>query len=162
MGLGPIFRFRPMSRQDTELEALLRPVISGLGYELWGIERLGGRGEALIRLYIDNEKGINLADCEAVSRQVSAVLDVEDPIQGSYTLEVSSPGTDRPLFNKAQFESYVGERVNLKLSEKINQKRKVSGYLEEVNDDSVIISIDELVYEIPLAAIHKANLIWQE
>ncbi len=150
-----------MNRQDIGLEALLRPVVVGLGYDLWGIERLGSHGAPLVRLYIDAAQGITLADCEAVSRQVAAVLDVHDPIKGRYTLEVSSPGMDRPLFSRAQLAAYVGEQVHLRLNEKINQRCKVSGHLEQVKADSVIVSMADFVCEIPLDAIKKANLVCQ-
>ncbi|MGI9228296.1 MAG: ribosome maturation factor RimP [Gammaproteobacteria bacterium] len=148
-----------MSGQATGLETLLQPVVAGLGYQLWGIEQADGQ---LIRIYIDAEQGITLADCEAVSRQVSAVLDVEGPVRGGYTLEVSSPGLDRPLFSAAQFRRYLGEKVSLKLRGKIAGRNKLSGYLEAVDDTAVTVRSDEEeVYEIPLDVVRKANLIWQ-
>ena len=103
-----------MSKRTEQIRELLAPVVNDMGYELWGIEYLQGRG-AVLRLYIDHEAGITVDDCVAVSHEVSGVLDVEDPIPGEYNLEVSSPGMDRPLFELSQFERYLGEQVQLKL-----------------------------------------------
>ena len=151
-----------MPRQSQRLYDLLRPVVDGLGYALWGVEQSGSAGQGLIRIYIDSEQGISLDDCEKVSRQVEAVLDVEEPLSGSYTLEVSSPGTDRPLFNREQFQAYCGETVSLKLGRKIENRRKFFGVLEAVGEDSVSINTEGTVYEIPLQLIDKANLVWQQ
>ena len=98
-----------MHRQTVNLDNLLRPVIADLGYVCWGIEyQRQGRG-ALLRVYIDSEAGIDLEDCEQVSRRLSGILDVEDPIAGEYLLEVSSPGLDRLLFTRAHYEQFIGE-----------------------------------------------------
>src|SRR5690606_14779876 len=96
------------------MRVLLEPVVEDLGYELVLVE-LVGSGQRTLRLYIDAPGGVNLDDCESVSRQVSAVLDVDDPIAGAYTLEVSSPGIERPLVREDHFRSHVGERVRIRL-----------------------------------------------
>ena len=102
------------SALEMNLGALLGPTIEALGYELVGVEMTGGGGT--LRVYIDREEGISVDDCARASREVSAVLDVEDPIRGTYTLEVSSPGVDRPLFSEADFKRFVGSQVRLQMS----------------------------------------------
>ena len=103
-----------MSKRAEQLKELLAPVVEDLGYTLWGVQYLQGRG-AVLRLFIDHDDGINVDDCALVSHEVSGVLDVEDPIPGDYNLEVSSPGLDRPLFELSHFERYQGESVQLTL-----------------------------------------------
>lgn len=104
-----------MSSKLEQLQAIVAPVIEALGYECWGIEFLSQGKHSLLRIYIDHADGIFIEDCEKVSRQVSGVLDVEDPISNEYTLEVSSPGMDRPLFTLEQFAAHAGEQVKIKL-----------------------------------------------
>ena len=87
-----------MASREQKIEALLEPTIEALGFELWGLEYLSQGRHTLLRLYIDGENGVTVDNCAEVSRHVSGVLDVEDPITGEYTLEVSSPGVDRLLF----------------------------------------------------------------
>ena len=104
-----------MSAKLKQLEDILRPVVEGLGYEFWGIEFRSHGHHSKLRVFIDDaENGIAIDDCEKVSRQVSGVMDVEDPIQTEYTLEVSSPGMDRPLFRLEQYEAFIGHKVQIK------------------------------------------------
>ena len=100
-----------MAAVDSTLKALLQPVVEALDCELWGLELQSGGKRKLLRIYIDREDGIGVEDCERVSRQSGSVLDVEDPITGEYTLEVSSPGMDRLLFKLEQYPAYVGEMM---------------------------------------------------
>jgi len=95
---------------------MLTVPVEALGFQLWGIEYVQAGNHSVLRVFIDGENGINIEDCANVSRQVSAVLDVEDPISTEYTLEVSSPGVDRPLFTAEQYASYIGEDVKLQLT----------------------------------------------
>ena len=105
-----------MTGKALELKELLDPTVRGLGLELLGVEFSPAAGNALLRLYIDApERLVSIEDCEAVSREVSANLDVNDPIASQYTLEVSSPGIDRPLRHQADFERFVGEVVDITL-----------------------------------------------
>ena len=104
-----------MSTRVEELREMLAPVVEALGYELWGVElNIHGR-HALLRIFIDSENGITVDDCALVSQHASGTLDVADPIASAYTLEVSSPGWDRPLFTPEQYQAYIGERVKLRL-----------------------------------------------
>ena len=102
--------------RDT-LVALLGPVVDGLGYVLWELECGPGKGNGYVRLFIDAQAGITVDDCERVSRAVSELLDAEDPVPGQYTLEVSSPGLERPLRTEAQFARYVGATVFVELAQ---------------------------------------------
>ena len=137
---------------------MLQPVISALGYELWGVEHIPRGRSSLLRVYIDNVAGITLDDCARVSGQVAGILDVHDPIRGAYDLEVSSPGLDRPLFNLEQFARYLGYPVRIRLAGKIDGRKKLSGVIDGVNGDLVRINEDGRIFDIPAVSIEKANI----
>lgn len=143
----------------TDLQEMLSPVVSHLGYELLGIEQLPQGKHSLVRLYIDTETGITIEDCEKVSREVSAVLDVEDPISGNYSLEVSSPGLDRPLFSLDHYRKFIGKESKIRLHSPVNGKRRIKGIIQNVVDDLVIIQTDEETLNLDLSQIEKANLV---
>jgi len=148
-----------MYRQNQTLVTLLCPVITAMGYEMWGVEQLpDGRG-SLLRIYIEHDSGITLADCEQVSRQVAGVLDVEDVIPGSYRLEISSPGLDRPLFTLAQFSRFQGDYARVHLRQKVDGRRQVRGEISRVEDNAVIILCDGNEYTLAAGLIEKANLL---
>lgn len=130
-----------------------------LGLELWGIEHLMRGRSSLLRIYIDSDQGITIEDCERVSRQVSGILDVEDPLPGEYTLEVSSPGLDRPLFSFEQYQRFVGEVVNLRLRAPIDGRRKFKGVLEKAEADQITLTVDGALVNIAFAQIEKANIV---
>ena len=126
-------------------EKLLQPIaaaVRGLGYELVGVEHLPQGRHSLLRIYIDTDVGVTVDDCERVSRQVSGVLDVEDPIRGHYILEVSSPGLDRPLFTAEHFARFAGRQVKLRLALPLAGRRNFTGVLQGVKDDDVVVVID--------------------
>ncbi|MBO3276695.1 Ribosome maturation factor RimP [compost metagenome] len=148
-----------MSSKLEQLQALLAPVVEALGYECWGLEYISQGRHSLLRVYIDRPEGILIDDCEAVSRQVSGVLDVEDPISGEYTLEVSSPGMDRPLFTLDQFARYVGEQVKIKLRTPFERRRNFQGILRGVEEQDVVVLVDNHEYLLPIESIDKANII---
>jgi ribosome maturation factor RimP len=138
---------------------LLRPTVQTLGLELWGIEHLMRGRSSLLRIYIESDQGITIEDCERVSRQVSGILDVEDPLPGEYTLEVSSPGLDRPLFSFEQYQRFVGEVVNLRLRAPIDGRRKFKGVLEKAEADQITLTVDGALVNIAFAQIEKANIV---
>ena len=148
-----------MYRQNTVLHELLGPVVHAMGYELLGIEQLARGHNTLLRLYIDSEAGIGLEDCARVSNQVAGVLDVNDPIKGSYNLEVSSPGFDRPLFTLDHFRRFAGHTVRLNLHDKIAGRRKITGEIIAVSDDGVEVNMDGEVYQVAAENIDKARLV---
>ena len=147
-----------MSRRTAELSEMLEPAITALGYTLWGIEYVPQGKHSLLRVYLDKEGGIDIEDCAQASRQISSILDVEDPISGVYTLEVSSPGIDRVLFNLDQFREYLGWYVQLRLTENFENRRKFAGQLKAIVDDEVVLIIGGKEYTIPYELIEKANL----
>lgn len=141
---------------------MIQPIAEGLGYIFWGMEFLSQGRHSVLRIYIDKENdGITVEDCEAVSRQVSGILDVEDPIQGEYTLEVSSPGWDRPLFRLEQFAAYAGEVVQVRLRSPYNGRRNFKGLLKGVEGDEVVVQVDDNEYLLPIESIDKANIVAQ-
>ncbi len=146
---------------DEELQKLLAPVVTALDYELVGVERLsqGGHG-ALLRVYIDHPSGINLSDCERVSYQVNGVLDVNDPIPGHYTLEVSSPGLERPLFTLDHFIRFVGHKIKVRLIQPLNARRNFTGLLQRIQDHHmIVVECEGTEYSLPYNQIDKAHLV---
>lgn len=148
-----------MQQNLTRLWQLLEPVVTGMGYQLVEIEYNPSSRHGVLRLYIDHEDGIQLDDCTDVSNQVSALLDVEDPIPGHYNLEVSSPGLDRPLRRITDFERFTGEIVKLKTAIAIDGRRNYKGRLRGVDGDEVQIECDGQQFYLPLASIEKARLV---
>jgi ribosome maturation factor RimP len=141
------------------VQALLEPAVKALGYELLGIEYMPQGRHSLLRMYIDAEDGIGLEDCEKVSHQVSGILDVEEAIHGQYTLEVSSPGLDRPLFTLDHFRQYLGQTVKLRLSSPVEGRRKFNGVISAVEDDAVVVTVENEPVTLPWNLIEKANLV---
>nr|WP_228029670.1 ribosome maturation factor RimP [Pseudomonas aeruginosa] len=141
------------------MQALLAPVVEALGYECWGVEFISQGRHSVLRVYIDRPEGILIDDCEAVSRQVSGILDVEDPISGEYTLEVSSPGMDRPLFTLEQFAKHAGEQVKIRLRSPYEGRRNYQGILRGVEEQDVVVLVDDHEYLLPIDSIDKANII---
>ncbi len=143
---------------QDEIEQLIRPSIEDMGYMLWGCEYLAQGKHSLFRVYIDKDDGIGIDDCQRVSHQVSALLDVEDLIPGNYSLEVSSPGVPRPLFYSWQYQYYIGQDVQIRLSKPVNSKRKFSGVIVSANDQALVLNINEVQQEFLFSNIVKANL----
>lgn len=150
-----------MYRQNQVLLDLFEKEVAALGYELLGIELNQSTHGSILRVYIDKESGIVVDDCVAVSRQLSGVLDVEDPIRGNYDLEVSSPGLDRPLFTVEQFKKVIGETIKLRLYEKYNNRKRFAGILKAVDDEEVVIECDNEEYNVPFRLIERARLVPQ-
>ena len=147
-----------MASTQQQIAQMLESTVEALGFELWGLEYLSQGRHTLLRLFIDSENGISVDDCALVSQQVSSVLDVEDPISGDYTLEVSSPGVDRVLFKLEQFPAYVGETVELRLRAPYERRRKLKGMLKGIDGEDVVVQMDDHEYLIPHSAIDKARI----
>ncbi len=141
------------------LKTMLEPAVHAVGMELWGIEFLAQGKHSVLRLYIDSENGVTIDDCEAVSHQVSGVLDVEDPIKGEYHLEVSSPGMDRPLFSFNQMARYVGQNIKVKLQMAVSGRRNFTGTLTEAKDDALTFVVEGQPLSVSFNQIDKANLV---
>lgn len=145
--------------QPSQLQELIAPVVENLGLELWGIEYLPQGKHSVLRVYIDSQNGITMEDCERVSRQLSAVLDVEEPVSGHYSLEVSSPGLDRPLFTHQQYQRYCGQLVQVRVRRPINGRRRFVGTLQEASEDSLTLNVEGEVMTVPFAEVDKGNLV---
>lgn len=142
-----------------ELVRLLEPTVESLGYELSDLEvRIGGRHGAL-RVFIDKPDGIGLADCEKVSRAISALLDVEDPLPGQYDLEVSSPGLDRKLTKTEHFQRFEGETVKVQTRFPIAGRRRFRGTLVSADDENIVVEVDGVPHTLPVATIDTARLV---
>ena len=150
-----------MYRQNQVLLDLFETEVAAMGYELLGIELNQSTHGSILRVYIDKEGGIMVEDCVLVSRQLTGLLDVEDPIKGNYDLEVSSPGLDRPLFTIEQFKKVIGETIKLTLYEKYNGRKRFSGILKAVDDEEVVINCDNEEYNVPYRLIDRARLVPQ-
>jgi ribosome maturation factor RimP len=146
-----------MLGDSSELRKLLEPLVEDLGYELVLVELVGGNGRTL-RLFIDAPGGVMLEDCESTSRQVSAHLDVDDPISGQYNLEVSSPGLERPLVKDEHFIRFVGERVKIRLYRANLGRKRITGILSEADSNGVVVDVDGEAYELVYTDIESARL----
>lgn len=147
-----------MSRIERNLLQMLEPIVAAMGYELVGIIYRGNPKSALLRLYIDKPGGVGLDDCTRVSNHVSGVLDVEDPISTKYTLEVSSPGLDRPIFKPSDYDRFIGEQVRLRLQPPLDGRRRLAGELRGLRGDEVVIEENGIEINVPLSQIDRANL----
>ena len=146
--------------RDETLNALIEPVVIGLGYQLWGIEKVQQGRRVTLKIYIDAKDGVTIEDCAKVSRQVSGLLDVEDPISGDYLLEVSSPGIDRRLFKPEHFDLCKGEKIQVTLREAFEGQRKWKGVLCGLDEGDAVLRVDdtqEIV--LPLASIERARVL---
>lgn len=159
-----------MTDKATEIARLLAPTIASLGVELLGAEYLPSPGGAVLRLYIDVPadsamvadgvpRSVTIEECEAVSREVSAQLDVEDPISSNYTLEVSSPGIDRPLFSLDQFRRFIGESAKVTLRLPQDGRRRLQGKIAAIDGDAITFIVDGKEFTAPFDNIDKARLI---
>ena len=148
-----------MILSEKRLNALLQPLVEDLGYEFVGLEHSSNPKNAVLRIYIDTEQGVGIEDCEKVSREVAALLDVEDPIPGHYNLEISSPGLDRPLFNREQYRQFEGEEVNLSLFAPEHGRRKVTGRILGQEGDLLKVEMDGDAIELNFSNIAKARLV---
>jgi ribosome maturation factor RimP len=157
-----------MTDKANEIAALLAPTVTSLGLELLGAEYLPSPGGAMLRLYIDvpadstggeEPRAVTIEDCEAVSREVSAQLDVEDPISSHYTLEVSSPGIDRPLFGAAQFARFAGESAKVTLRLPQDGRRRLQGEIVRVDGENITFNVDGNEFTVRADNIEKARLV---
>ena len=147
---------------STALAERIAPLVEALGYEFWGLESRGQGKKSLLRIYIDADAGVTVDDCAKVSDQVGSLLDVEDPYSSAFTLEVSSPGMDRPLFTLDQCQRFAGSRVAVKLRQAYEGRRNYQGLMVTVEKDELVVRIEgdqELL--LPFEWIERINVIPQ-
>lgn len=158
----PFFCFwrRLLAKFEDKLTEMLRPAVDETGKELLGLEFISAGNNSILRVFIEHENGIDVDDCAEVSRQIGAILDVEDPISSEYSLEVSSPGLDRPLFTKAHYETVIGEEIQAKLGVPLNGRRKFKGILESIENDTLMVIVDGETYPLVINNIDKAHLVF--
>jgi ribosome maturation factor RimP len=143
----------------SRLMSIIEPAVKLLGYEFVACELMPQDKRVLLRVYIDSEEGITMRDCEIVSRQIGAVLDVEDPIMGKYYLEVSSPGSDRLLVTLEHFQRFVGHSIKVKLRSSRNGRRNYTGLLQSVLEGNLTMVVEGDTYVLSISDIDKANLV---
>ena len=144
--------------KEKVLSQLIQPVIADLGFTFWGLEYLPQKNNAILRVYIDHENGVNVNDCAKCSHEISGLLEVEDPISGAYVLEVSSPGLDRVLFSAEQFSRYIGECVVVKLAQPVDGARNIKGTIKAVNDEHIVVANEVTEYGFEMSNVMKARL----
>ena len=144
---------------SAQLRSLIEPVVTGMGFELWGVEYLTQGRYSVLKIFIDSENGIDVDDCASVSRQVGSLLDVEEPLRGQYTLEVSSPGMDRRLFTFEQFDLMKGFQVKLKLNKPFDGKKRFTGLLVGTEDKEVVLRVGEEETLFPYEMVDRANVV---
>lgn len=137
------------------LQTIIAPAVEALGYELLGCVFRNG----LLRVYIDKPEGIKVEDCEAASHQISGVLAVADPIHGSYTLEVSSPGMDRPLFTLEHYQRFTGHQVRLRLRVPLPERKNLIGIIQAIEENQILLLVEGQVFKVPFDNIERANLV---
>ncbi len=148
-----------MTKVATTLSERLAPIVQTMGFELVGCEYHGQGKYSVLRVYIDSEAGITVTDCSRVSEQLSAILDVEDPIRGNYSLEVSSPGVDRPLFEITHYQKQVGQRIKVRTYTPIQNQRNFVGVLLRVEGNDIYLLVGKEERILPFSDIEKANVV---
>lgn len=167
--MGPFFvSGETVRRASTEIWELLEPVTRSMGYEFVGAEFGQAENGQTLRVYIDkpdSAEGVQVDDCANVSHQLSALLDVEDPIGSEYCLEVSSPGLERPLFTEAQFEQHLSQTVSVKLRQAVTteagHRKNFKGELVSVSDGSLEVKIDGQLFGLKISDIEQAKLVYR-
>ena len=148
-----------MNRKENDIAALLAPVVAMEGCEIWGVEYRAQGKRSKLAIYIDRAEGISVEHCERVSRRVSDVLDVEEVLSSAYTLEVSSPGMDRPLFRPEDYRRFAGSLVKLRLAYPVDGRRKFTGRLRGLDDGNILLELEGAQVSLPLEQVEQARLV---
>ena len=160
-GRKPIFCWCAVNRTERQIEECLKTAVASCDCQIWGVEYFAAGKRSKLRIYIDKPDGVSIDDCETVSREVGDVLDMEDMIGRSYTLEVSSPGIDRILFKAEQFEANVGATVDVRLNFPLNGRKRFVGTLASVEDAQALVRLDDAEYSLPIENVQRARLVPQ-
>jgi ribosome maturation factor RimP len=162
VGEGPLFYFvEKMVSIATRAESLVRTWVEAEGFELVHIEYRSQGGKSVLRVFIDKVGGVNISDCAEISRRLSVLLDVEDPIPGEYVLEVSSPGVERPLFKEDDYRRAIGKEVRLSTIEKIEARKNFVGHIRDFANHVLTLECEARTYLIPFQKIRKAKLVYR-
>lgn len=148
-----------MTRFEKKLVEIIQPTVVAMGFEFEGLHYFPQGKHALLRIYIDTIGGVSLDNCGIVSHQISGILDVENPISGSYSLEVSSPGLDRLLFTTEQFQRFIGSEVMISLSGMIEGKRKINGVISSVVAEKINIKTEDKDWVLTMDDIERARIV---
>ena len=144
------------------IETLIRKDIKALGCDIWGLEFIGSITNPTLRVFIDNDKGITVRDCEKVSKHISKVIESDELYSNSLILEVSSPGIDRKFFNKEQYINYLGQLIKVRYRNEQMEYKSVKGFLRGVSKEAIVIEVNNEESFISFEAIEKANLEFAE
>ena len=150
-----------MAFAKSELEKIIKPTVVDMGFEFWGLDYSNKSGGAFLRVFIESEKGINVEDCAEVSRRLSVLLDVENPINGVYDLEISSPGMSRRFYSLDQYQRFIGAFVKVKLYLNFNGRKNFKGILVGVQDEELVIRDGDDEFFIPFESIDKGSMVPQ-
>jgi ribosome maturation factor RimP len=148
-------------RLYTQLEDIIAPLVAASGLELWGLEIPKAR-KGVLRVYVDGPQGVSVDQCAEISRHLSVTLDIEDPLPGPYTLEVSSPGLKRPFFSCAQLPPYIGQPLSIKLRTPKGNQKNWTGTLIRVRQQTLTLEVDGQEHEFAWDNILKARLVLQD
>lgn len=144
-----------------DLEKIIKPTIVDMGFELWGLDYSTDSGSAFLRVFIESEKGVSVDDCADVSRRLSILLDVENPISGEYNLEISSPGMSRQFYSLDQYQRFIGSKIKIKLHFNFDGRKNFKGILVGIQDNELLINDGENEYFIPFESIYKGSMVPQ-
>ena len=147
--------------QTAQIERLIGPVVAGLGYELVRVQMTGGARQPTLQIMAERQdrRAMLVDDCARLSREISAVLDAADPISDAYMLEVSSPGIDRPLMKRADYERFAGHEARIEIDPPIDGRKRFHGTIRAVDGDAVRLTVEESEVSVPLSAIRRAKLV---
>ena len=144
----------------ARVERIIAPTLDGMGYEVVRVQLSGGRQHSRLQVMAEraDQQGMTVDDCAEISRAVSALLDVEDPIAGSYDLEVSSPGIDRPLTRARDFDRFAGQEAKIEMRESVDGRRRFRGRLKGLEDGCAVLEMEGEMLKLPLDGVERAKL----
>jgi len=145
----------------ADLEKIIKPTIVDMGFEFWGLDYSNKSGNTSLRVFIESEKGIDVEDCAEVSRRLSVLLDVEDPIRGEYDLEISSPGLSRKFYSLDQYQRFIGAFIKVRLYLNFDGRKNFKGILIGIKDGELLIRDGENEFFIPFESIEKGSMVPQ-
>lgn len=148
-----------MATVQQKLNEIVQPVVESMGHEFVGIRYLPQGKYAVLRIYIDHKDGVKVENCSAISHQISGILDVEDPISGQYSLEVSSPGMDRPLFSVAHYQQFIGSEVQIRFSGLVEGRRKLKATIKSVEDEKITVVSEGETLVLDFGQIDSAQIV---